>query len=81
MTSAVELRMFVSFFSRVTLTSRSSARGLMPTTWPSYVSWPGSTKNCPRSASWIMANGVIDPERSDTSDPVCRERISPAHGR
>ena len=34
-TSAVDDRMLVSFFSRVTLTSRSSARGLMPTTWPS----------------------------------------------
>ena len=51
MTSAVDDRMLVSFFSRVTLTSRSSARGLIPTTIPSYVSWPGSTKNWPRSAS------------------------------
>ncbi|COW67630.1 Uncharacterised protein [Mycobacterium tuberculosis] len=35
MTSAVDERMLVSFFSRVTLMSRSSGRGLIPTTMPS----------------------------------------------
>jgi len=33
--SAVEERMFVSFFSLVALTSRSSARAFSPTTMPS----------------------------------------------
>ena len=44
------------------------------------VSSPGSPKNCPRSASWIAANGVIRPLRSLQRAGMPGPDL-PAHGR
>src|SRR5699024_1805063 len=73
-------RMFVSFFSLVMFTSMSSLREFSPTTWPSYTSEVGSTKNEPRSWRLIIANGVTAPARSATREPVDRCSIAPCQG-
>ena len=79
-TSDVDERMFVSFFSLVMFTSMSSAREFSPTIMPSYTSVVGSTNSVPRSCRFIMANGVTTPARSATSEPEARVRSSPNHG-
>src|SRR6218665_3641077 len=76
--SAVDERMFVSFFSFVMLTSMSSAREFSPITMPSQTSSVGLTKKLIRSCSAMIANGVTPPERSATIDPLLRVTICPA---
>jgi len=72
--------MFVSFFSLVAFTSRSSARAFSPTIIPSYTSTPGPTKSEPRSWRLSSAKAVVLPARSATRPPVGRIRSSPYHG-
>lgn len=68
--SADAARMLVSFFSLVMLTSMSSAREFSPMIMPSYTSVPASVKMTPRSCRLTIANGVTEPERSATSEPL-----------
>ncbi|CAM5463012.1 hypothetical protein SCALM49S_03422 [Streptomyces californicus] len=72
--------MLVSFFSLVMLTSMSSAREFSPMIMPWYTSVPASVKMTPRSWRLTIANGVTEPARSATSEPLWRVRSSPNHG-
>src|SRR5690348_7739854 len=56
--SAVEDRMFVSFFSFVTFTSISCSRVFSPTIMPSYTSLAGPMKSSPRSCRFHSAKAV-----------------------
>src|SRR5215203_1330771 len=71
--SADDARMFVCFFSFVTLTSMSLLREFSPMIIPSYTSVWGSMKISPRSCRFAMAKAVAMPVRSATSAPVLRD--------
>src|ERR1039457_3261931 len=70
--SAVEARMFVSFFSRTAFTSRSVSLAFSPMIMPSYSSTPGPKKSSPRSCKPHRAYAVDTPPRSAISAPVSR---------
>src|SRR5215213_2821868 len=75
--SAVEARMFVSFFSFIAFTSRSTVRAFSPTIIPSYTFVPGLTNSVPRSWRLKSAYVVVSPVRSATSEPVDLPRRAP----
>src|SRR5436309_2676772 len=77
LSSTVDARMLVSFFSLVMLTSMSVSREFSPTIWLSYTSRPGPTNMVPRAWRWSIAYAVVRPVRSATSAPFCRCAISP----
>jgi hypothetical protein len=74
------VRMLVSFFSFVTLTSRSPGREFSPAIIPSYTRSPGFTNIWARSCRLPRANATTDPSRSAIRTPRLRPASGPAHG-
>src|SRR3989304_2723678 len=77
--SAVEERMLVAFFSLAGFTSMSPARAFSPTIIPSYTSAPGPINIVPRSCRLVSAYDELWPRRSATRLPVGLVRRSPFH--
>ena len=79
-TSAVEERMLVFCFSRVTLTSMSSARAFSPHDHALVDLVAGADEQRPALLEVVERELRRTPARSATSAPVGRVRSSPAHG-